>query len=124
MPWRKASMRDLAKMATILARSDMRRRTYWRLLAGRDRWAVLLLTRGREGEPAEYPGAPPVRLSRTWMEKTDDGLAGEDLLYLRIAEKLRAHHAQHALTPETAASVAASVAADLVRDGLDLTPRT
>ncbi|MEU4234896.1 hypothetical protein AB0F17_62375 [Nonomuraea sp. NPDC026600] len=121
MRWRRTPMRELAKLATVLARSDMRRRTHWRLLAGCDWWAVLLLTRGREGQRAEYPGAAPIRLGRAWLEKTGDGLAGEDLLYLRIAERLLAHHAHGGLTAEAAASIAASVAAELVRDGLDLT---
>lgn len=114
-------MRELARLATILARPDMERRTRWRFLLGGDRWAVILLTRGRPGEPPEPTGPAPLRLHPRWLAKTGKDLSGEDLLYLRVYERLRAHGQDAPVPPETAASIAAEVCAEMARNGLDLT---
>lgn len=121
LSWRKGPMKELGKMITILARTDMERCTYWRNLLGCDRWAIVLLTRGRQGAPPENPGPAPVRLNPKWLAKTGDGLRGEDLLYLRLSERLRAYNRGRPVTPHQAASLAVQICADLVRDGLDLT---
>ncbi|MFC6080984.1 hypothetical protein [Sphaerisporangium aureirubrum] len=100
----------------------MERRCYWRILAGRDAWALILLTRGRPGEPPEpQPNRAP-RLSPSWLRSTGADLTPEQLLHERIGQHLCAE-AQHAsqLGVETAASIATTAAvATLAELGIDL----
>lgn len=116
----KGIMRDLAKWAAMLAGTDMKRRTYWRPIASGKRWSLLLLTQGQEGAPPEPPAPSPPRLNPEWLARTGDDLEGEDLLYLRITERLRARQQHESLTLGEAASIATTVCAEMVRDGLDL----
>jgi hypothetical protein len=116
----KSTMRELAKWANWLAGTDMKRRTYWRPIAGGKRWSLLLLTQGQEGEPPEPPAATAPRINPEWLVKTGDGLKGEDLLHLRITERLRARQQHESLTLGEAASIATTVCAEMVREGLDL----
>ncbi|PZG55656.1 hypothetical protein C1I98_02910 [Spongiactinospora gelatinilytica] len=92
---RRGPIRDLAKYVTMPVPPDMQRRTYWRLLARGDRWSLILLTQGREGEPPEpHPYLPQPRLNPEWLIKMGDGLRPDDLLHDRIRRHLWAH-AQH-----------------------------
>lgn len=122
--WRKAPIRELAKLATILARPDMRGRTYWRRLFGTDRWTVLLLTqsRRREGEAPEYAGAPQVRINPKWLAKTGAELSGEALLHLRMIERMQAFAQGDPIRPYAAAAVAADLCVEMIRDGWTLNP--
>lgn len=116
----KSTMRELAKWASWLAGTDMKRRTYWRPIAGGKRWSLLLLTQGPEGAPPEPSAPEPPRINREWLVKTGDDLKGEDLLHLRITERLRARQQHGSLTLGEAASIATTVCAELIREGLDL----
>ncbi len=108
MAFVRAPIGALARLTAILARPDAERRSYWRKVAGGKHWALMLITRGRAGEPPERPErGPQIRLNPEWLARTGKDLSGEDLLHLRILEELRAHtQDQYPLGAAEAASAA------------------
>ncbi|MEV4174010.1 hypothetical protein [Nonomuraea sp. NPDC049709] len=103
-------IRSLAKLANAWASPEMDRPVYWRTLIGRDTWALLLITKGRPGEPPARPDrAPTPRLSVEWARRTGADLKPDELLYERITQHLRAHVRDE---PEVNVTRAASIATD------------
>ncbi|RCG31929.1 hypothetical protein DQ384_05135 [Sphaerisporangium album] len=118
----RAPMSRLAKLARILARPEMERRSYWRLLAGRDHWAVILITHGRPGEPPERQPQTP-RIRPEFLRRTGADLTPEQLLHERIGQYLRADaQGAHQMDVAAAAAIATTAAAvTLAELGIDLT---
>ena len=86
------------------------RRSVWRVLAGTDHWAVILIRHEKKGSPPEKPrrnSAP--RMSPEWLRQTGAGLTPEELLHERIGQHLRAHAQDDA---EVDVARAASIATD------------
>lgn len=101
---------SLAKLAHAWSSPEMERPVFWRTLIGRDSWALLLITKGKPGDPPARPEyGPNMRLSPEWARRTGAGLTPEELLYERIGQHLRAH-----VQGETEVDVAraASIATD------------
>jgi hypothetical protein len=121
--WSRAPMRRLAEVAGRLARPEMVRRTYWRLLLGTDRWSVLLLTRGQLGEPPEPQGPGSIRFHVAWLETLGENLSGEDQAFVRIRRAFEARTQSHdaPIHPGMAAAIATDVVMELVREGHDFT---
>ena len=85
-------IRSLAKLASAWASPEMDRPVYWRTLIGRDTWALLLITKGKPGDPPARPERTPnMRLSPDWARRTGADLTPDQLLYERISQHLRAH---------------------------------
>ncbi len=83
-------MHKLAKLTAMWASPEMGRPSFWRALIGRDNWALILITRGKEGDPPEKPPlAAAPRLRPEWLRRTGAGLGPEDLLCERIGQYLR-----------------------------------
>lgn len=114
---------DLAKFAATLARPEMERRSYWQPIVGFKHWALILITHGKPGEPPEKPmSAPAPRMSPEWLRRTGEDLGPEDLMYERIAARLKAHTQGDTEVDVTrAASIAVDAVFDMVRsDEIDL----
>ncbi|MEW9530801.1 hypothetical protein [Microbispora sp. NPDC049125] len=110
--FRGSPMSSLATYARLMAAPEIKRRSYWRPLIGGDNWAILVIWRGRAGEPPERPQrAPAPMLNPDWLERSGAGLQPKDLLYKRIRDRLRAHtQDRDPLTAEDAAAIAAAAA--------------
>ncbi|MEV4287395.1 hypothetical protein AB0K40_17965 [Nonomuraea bangladeshensis] len=103
-------IRSLAKLAHAWASPEMERPVYWRTLIGHDTWALLLITKGKPGEPPARPDlAPTPRLSTEWARRTGADLSPDELLYERITQHLKAHVQDE---PEVDVARAASIATD------------
>lgn len=64
-PWRKQPATSLGTLIHMFKYSQ--RATWWRMIAGGDRWGLLLITSGGEATGPAYP--QPVKLSDEWAEK-------------------------------------------------------
>lgn len=82
-------MQDLAKLANLLARPEMQRRSVWHTLAGFDHWAVLLIRHTRRGDPPE-PRHAPTLPSPAWLRRTGHDLTSEQLIHERISQYMEA----------------------------------
>lgn len=107
-----APMRELAKLATTLARPEMERRSVWHRLAGWKHWAIILIRHAPKSAPPEKPAlAPTVRMNPEFLRKIGIGLKPESLIHERIHRHLRAL-AQD--TRDIEVNEAAAVATDAV----------
>ncbi|MGC5012571.1 hypothetical protein ACLQ2R_17545 [Streptosporangium sp. DT93] len=117
----------LARWASLLANPDMERRSYWWLLADSKNWALILITRGKPGEPPEPPQQQPApRMSPEWLRRTGGNLTPEELLHERIGQHLRAH-VQHDTEVDVAraASIATTAAVEALAElGVDVSTLT
>ncbi|MFI6510074.1 hypothetical protein ACIBCT_20915 [Streptosporangium sp. NPDC050855] len=114
---------ELAKFAALLAQPEMERRSYWWPVVGFKHWALILITHGKPGELPEKPmSAPAPRMSPEWLRRTGEDLGPEDLMYERIASRLKAHTQGDTEVDVTrAASIAVDAVLDMVRsDEIDL----
>lgn len=120
---RRVSIRSLAELAHAWASPEMDRPVWWRTLIGRDTWALLLITKGKPGDPPARPEfGPPPRLSPEWARRTGAGLTPEELLYERIGQHLRAHvQDETEVDVARAASIATVAAIGMLAElGVDL----
>ncbi|MDP4501029.1 hypothetical protein [Nonomuraea turcica] len=116
-------IRSLAGLTHAWDSPEMERPVYWRTLIGRNTWALLLITKGKPGEPPPRPElAPKMRISTEWARRTGADLTPEDLLHERITQHLKAHIQDEV---EIDAARAASIATDatismLAEHGIDI----
>lgn len=111
-------IRSLAKLAGAWASPEMDRPVYWRTLIGRDTWALLLITKGKPGDPPARPERTPnMRLSPEWARRTGADLTPDQLLYERISQHLRAHvQGETEVDVASAASIAAEAATSMLAE--------
>ncbi|OPG13684.1 hypothetical protein [Microbispora sp. GKU 823] len=116
-------MRELAKLATTLARPEMERRTVWHLLAGWKHWALILIRHAPKSAPPEKPSlAPTVRINPEFLRKIGIGLKPESLIHERIHQHLRAiaQDAHEIEVNEAAAGAADAAIAVLAELGVNV----
>lgn len=103
-------IRSLATLVNAWASPEMERPVYWNALIRRDTWALVLITKGRPGDPPPAPTRQEApRISPEWLRRTGAELTPEQLLHERIGQHLR-HHVQREAEVDVAR--AASIATD------------
>lgn len=114
----------LAALARMWSSPAVERPVFWRKLVGGDRWAVLLITKGRKGELSPPPDRMPApRLNPDWARRSGRELTEEELLYERASVWVRTYADENGKADTTrAVGLAVDALMDAVRSGeIDLT---
>ncbi len=101
-----SDMKDLATLATILAKPEMERVATWRPLIGRDHWALILIRHEPKGSPPAKR-RPTNRLSADWLRRVGADLPIEQQMQEWISRYMQAAEGDDLhLSQERAASAA------------------
>lgn len=120
---RRIPIRSLAGLARAWSSPAMDRPVYWRTLIGRDSWALLLITKGRQGETPPAPDRMPApRLRPEWARRAGRDLTAEELLYERALAWTRTYTGPGGADLAGTVGLAVDALMDAIRSGeLDLT---